>query len=99
MNWFSLTISNAKRRRLRTLVKVGGVAIATASLCSLLAFERGYERGMHGELDRLGAHILVVPKGCPYDSASIALHGANWPCYLNARYLDEVRSTRGVAAA
>src|SRR6476661_5886998 len=99
MNWFSLTISNAKRRRLRTLVKVGGVAIATAALCSLLAFERGYERGMRGEMDRLGAHILVVPKGCPYDAASIALHGASWPCYLKSEYLHGVSSVKGVETA
>jgi putative ABC transport system permease protein len=75
------------------------VAIAVAALFSLLAFQRGYREGVQRELDRLGAHVLVVPKGCPYDAASIALHGASWPCYLKERYLDEVRSTRGVALA
>jgi putative ABC transport system permease protein len=54
---------------------------------------------MRRELDRLGAHILVVPKGCPYDAASIALHGASWPCYLKERYLAEVRAVPGIAAA
>jgi putative ABC transport system permease protein len=54
---------------------------------------------MRRELGRLGAHILVVPKGCPYDAASIALHGGSWPCYLKGRYLDEVRSVTGVATA
>ncbi len=99
MNWFSLTIKNAKRRQARTLVTLLGVAIAIAALSSLLAFEQGYERGMRGELDRLGAHILVVPKGCPYDSASIALHGASWPCYLKAEYLGRVAAARGVETA
>jgi len=51
------------------------------------------------ELDRLGAHILLVPKGCPYDAASMALHGASWPCYLKQRYLEEVRGVSGVATA
>jgi putative ABC transport system permease protein len=50
-------------------------------------------------LTRLGAHVLVVPKGCPYDAASIAFYGANWPCYLKAAYLQEVRATPGVATA
>jgi putative ABC transport system permease protein len=99
MNWFSLTIKNARRRRARTVVTVLGVSVAIAALCSLLAFERGYERGMRGELDRLGAHILVVPKGCPYDSASIALHGASWPCYLKESYLQRVAAARGVETA
>jgi ABC-type lipoprotein release transport system permease subunit len=54
---------------------------------------------MGAELDRLGAHVLVVPKGCPYDAASIALHGAKWPCYLKSEYLKEVAATPGVATA
>ena len=78
------------RRKLRTFVTALGVAIAVAALFSLLAFQRGYQAGMQGELDRLGAHVLVVPKGCPYDAASIALHGASWPCYLKEAYLAQV---------
>lgn len=76
-----------------------GVAIALAALFSLLSFQHGYRAGLQHELDKLGAHILVVPKGCPYDAASIALHGANWPCYLKSQYLEEVRATPGVSAA
>src|SRR5262249_4384281 len=46
-----------------------------------------------------GAHILVVPKGCPYDAASMALHGASWPCYLKESYLAQVRAVPGIATA
>lgn len=99
MSWWSLAWKEAKRRPVRSALTVVGVAIAVAALFILLELQRSYGAGIRVELDRLGAHVLVVPKGCPYDAASIALHGANWPCYLNARYLDEVRSTRGVAAA
>ncbi len=98
-HWLRLAIQNAMRRKLRTAVTVMGVAIATAALFSLLSFLRGYQAQMRNELDRLGAHILVVPKGCPYDAASIALHGASWPCYLKAEYLARVRATDGVASA
>jgi putative ABC transport system permease protein len=99
MNWIGLAGRNGGRRKLRTLATLGGVAVAVAALFSLLAFQRGYQSGMQGELDRLGAHVLVVPKGCPYDAASIALHGASWPCYLKANYLDQVRHTMGVQTA
>jgi putative ABC transport system permease protein len=84
---------------MRTLVTAAGVAIAVAALFSLLSFQRGYQQGMRTELDRLGAHILVTPKGCPYDAASIALHGASWPCYLKESYLDQVCRAPGVATA
>jgi putative ABC transport system permease protein len=98
-NWVRLAGRNALRRKLRTFVTALGVAIAVAALFSLLAFQRGYQNGMKGELERLGAHVLVVPKGCPYDAASIALHGASWPCYLKEEYLARVRTTEGVANA
>jgi putative ABC transport system permease protein len=99
MTWVTLSFREWQRRPLRTAITVLGVAISTAALFSLLSFQRGYREGVQRELDRLGAHILVVPKGCPYDAASIALHGASWPCYLKAAYLDEVRATPGVGTA
>jgi putative ABC transport system permease protein len=90
---------NLARRPVRTAVTTAGVALAVAAFFSIVSFQRGYQRGLRLELDRLGAHLLVVPKGCPYDAASMALHGANWPCYLKARYLEEVRAAPGVATA
>jgi putative ABC transport system permease protein len=99
MTWLQLSFKEWQRRPLRTSVTAAGVAIAVAALFSLLGFQRGYREGVRSELERLGAHVLVVPKGCPYDAASMALHGASWPCYLKQRYLEEVRGVTGVAAA
>src|SRR5690348_17561653 len=94
-----LALKNLLRNRIRTTVTLAGIAIAAGTLFSLLSFQHGYKRGLRQELDHLGAHLLVVPKGCPYDAASIALHGANWPCYLKMSYLDTVRHTEHVATA
>lgn len=94
-----LIVRSLTRRRLRTGITVLGIAVAMAALFYLLAFERGYRYAFQGELDRLGAHVLVVPKGCPYDAASLALHGATWPCYLPEEFLGTVRRTPHVAAA
>jgi len=99
MTWLELSFKEWRRRTLRTSITGAGVAIAIAALFSLLAFHRGYQEGMRLELDRLGAQVLVVPKGCPYDAASMALHGASWPCYLKQTYLQEVRAVPGVATA
>jgi putative ABC transport system permease protein len=90
---------NLWQKKIRTLVTVLGLAVATGTLFSMLAFQRGYKRGLERELYQLGAHVLVVPKGCPYDAASLALHGANWPCYLKEAYLSQVAQTPGVAVA
>ena len=99
MTWFRLALKEWQRRPLRTVSAAGGVAIAVGALFSLLAFQSGYQAGVRRELDGLGAHVLLAPKGCPYDAASMALHGASWPCYLKERYVEEVRSVPGVAAA
>jgi len=99
MNWFVLSFNEWRRRPLRTGVTVAGVAIAVAALFSLLSFHDGYQEGVRSELNRLGAHVLVVPKGCPYDAASMALHGANWPCYLSTNHFEEVRQIPGVDQA
>lgn len=99
MTWFRLASKEWQRRPLRTSLTATGVAIAIAALFSLLAFQQGYRQGVRRELDQLGAQVLVAPKGCPYDAASIALHGASWPCYLKAQYLEEVRGVPGVATA
>jgi putative ABC transport system permease protein len=97
--WLLVPLNEWRRRPARTAVTVSGVALAVAAAFSLVGFERGYRRSLARELDRLGAHILVVPKGCPYDATSLALHGANWPCYLPAGYLAEIRAVAGVKAA
>lgn len=89
--------ANLCRRRLRSLVTISGIAVATV-FC-LVSFQRGYSAGLRTELDRLGAHLLVVPKGCPYDAASLALHGASWPCYLQGAYLKTVRETARITVA
>jgi putative ABC transport system permease protein len=99
LRWSTLAMNEWRRRPLRSAVTAAGVAVAIASLFSLLSFQTGYRVGLASELNRLGAHILVVPKGCPYDAASMALHGASWPCYLKTAYLDEVRAVHGVVAA
>lgn len=99
LTWTSLAVKEWRRRPLRSSITAAGIALAVAALASLISFQRGYQRGLRSELDRLGAHVLVVPKGCPFDAASIALHGANWPCYLRADYLAEVRAIPLVATA
>jgi putative ABC transport system permease protein len=99
MTWLRLSFKGWQQRPLRTSVTTAGVAIAVGALFSLLSFLRGYGHGVRREVDRLGAHVLIAPKGCPYDAASIALHGASWPCYLAAGYVQDVRLTPGVDAA
>src|SRR3989442_2163093 len=94
-----LALKNLRRRPLRTTLTVTGVALAVAVLYSLSSFQQAYQGGLRAELAGLGAHILVVPKGCPYEAASIAIHGANWPRYLRAADLPLLAGRAGVRCA
>lgn len=94
-----LALKNLRRRPLRTALTGGGIALAAAVLYSLTSFQNGYQRRLRAELEALGAHILVVPKGCPYEAASIAIHGANWPRYLPEADLPALAAAPGVRCA
>jgi putative ABC transport system permease protein len=99
MRYEQLAVRNLVRRRTRTVLTVAGVAIAVALLFTLLAFNVGYERELNREVGSLGFHMLAVPKGCPYEAASLIIHGGVIPKYLDDRDLAQVRATPGVSSA
>ena len=99
MIWFKLAFKNLIRRKTRSVLTVLGVAIAIAVLYYLLQFQQGYQSRLKGELGAQGAHVMVVPKGCPYEAATIALHGGKWPRYMDESLLDKVKADPGVAEA
>jgi putative ABC transport system permease protein len=99
MNFFTLAAKNLLRRRGRTTLTVLGVAIAISVLFSLLALNSGYEKELAREMNSMGAHLLAVPKGCPYEAASLIIHGGVIPKYLSARDLKNVSTIPDVELA
>ena len=96
MIWLKLALKNIIRRPIRSTLTVSGVAVAIAILFSLMAFQRGYESGLRQDLNALGAHIMIVPKGCPYEASTIVLHGGKWPRYMKEEYLQKVKGVPGI---
>ena len=99
MNFFTLAAKNLIRRRGRTILTVLGVAIAISVLFSLLALNSGYEMELNKEVNSMGVHILAVPKGCPYEAASLIIHGGVIPKYLSASDLENVTRIQDVELA
>ncbi len=99
MNFFTLAAKNLTRRWGRTGLTVIGVAIAISVLFSLLALNSGYEKELNKEVNRMGVHILAVPKGCPYEAASLIIHGGVIPKYLSATDLNNVTGIPDVELA
>jgi putative ABC transport system permease protein len=96
VNLLSFAVKNLKRRKSRTLLTMAGVVIAVAVLFSLLSISSGYEQQLTREMDSLGFHLLAVPKGCPYEAASLIIHGGVFPKYLSGEDLARVKAMEGV---
>lgn len=99
MDYLRLALKNLLRRKVRSLLTLLGIGVAIAVLYSLLEFQRGYEKGLQDQINQLGAHIMVVPKGCPYEAATIVLHGGKWPRYMEESYFDQIKAVAGVSEA
>ncbi len=99
MNFLTLAAKNLLRRRGRTLLTVLGVAISITVLFSLLSLNSGYEKELNKEVNSMGVHILAVPKGCPYEAASLVMHGGVIPKYLSSYDLENVSNIEGIELA
>ncbi len=84
MNLFSVALKNLTRKKVRTILTIGGVAIAIAVLVSLWGFDTGYQRSLNANIDKMGYQLLVTAKGCPYEAATLMLQGGG-----GLRYMDE----------
>ena len=99
MSFITLAVKNLLRRRGRTSLTILGVAIAIAVLFSLLSFNSGYEKQLNAELGGLGIHMLAVPKGCPYEAASLIIHGGVIPKYLSNADVSQAQNIDGIEIA
>lgn len=75
MKFFILAYKNLKRRKSRSFLTIGGVAVAVAVLVCLLGFNAGYQEALTSDIDKMGYQVLVTAKGCPYDAATRVLSG------------------------
>lgn len=99
MTFSRLASRNLLRRKTRTALTVLGIAVSTAVLFSILSFNKGFDRGLSREIERTGIHFMVVPSGCAHEVASLVLHGAVIPKFLDTGVMDSIRRQEGVELA
>lgn len=96
MVFLRLAFANLLRHRTRSLLTLAGIATSVAVLFSIMSFNKGFSRGLARELDRTGIHFMVVPSGCPHEVASLVLHGAVIPKFLDISILDKIKEVEGL---
>lgn len=92
MGFLMLSIKNLRRRAFRTGLTLLAIAIGIAMLFSFLSFNEGYQAGLRSELGNMGAHVLAISKGCPYEATAMILHGGTVEDYLDADDVLAIRS-------
>lgn len=90
MRFFIIAFKNLKRKKIRSTLTIGGVSIAVAVLVSLLGFDKGYQKGLSTDIDRMGYHILVTAKGCPYEAATLMLKGGGGLRYMKEDVYEKI---------
>ncbi|MEW6243750.1 MAG: ABC transporter permease [Bacillota bacterium] len=99
MGFFSLAFKNLLRHRIRSLLTVLAIAAGIFMLYSFLSFNKGYQAGLRRELGNMGAHMLAIAKGCPYEATAMIVHGGTITDYLTQEDLLRIREMPGVARA
>lgn len=99
MGYTKLVFSNIRSKPLRTILTITAVMICITLLLTLLGFFIGYNNAMKDELATLGVQIMAVPKGCPYSSTTLILHGGKIPNEIPLGGLDQIRAVKGVDQA
>jgi len=98
MTFWGLSSRNVLRHRARNVLTALGIALSVLALYSILSFNGGFMRNLDAELKKTGVQFMVMPAGCPHEVASLVLHGAVIPTYLEPGLPGRVAATLGDAA-
>jgi len=99
MKFLSVAVKNLLRRRMRTGLTLLGIAIGIAMLFSFMSFNKGYQASLRKDLNNMGAHMLAIAKGCPYEATAMILHGGEIKDYLTIEDVEKIRNMPNVANA
>lgn len=91
MNFFTLSVKNLLRHKTRSFLTLIGISASIAVLYSIISFNKGFETNLKKELERTGLHFMIVPSGCPHEVASLVLHGAIIPKYLDDSISEKIK--------
>jgi putative ABC transport system permease protein len=99
MTFLNLAFKNLLRHKIRSLLTLTGIAASIAVLFSIISFNRGFEKGLSSELEKTGIHFMVVPSGCPHEVASLVLHGAVIPKFLDLEAMKKIKEVNNISIA
>jgi putative ABC transport system permease protein len=93
MNIYSVATKNLLRKKTRSALTAGGIALSSWALVTLLGFSRGYENGLNRDIENMGFQVLLTAKGCPYEAATLMLKGGTGLRYIKEEMIKAVTAS------
>lgn len=90
---------NLKRKMSRTVLLAGSAAITAFILFTSYFFVFSMERSIAASASRLGASLMVVPKGFGGQAGDMIISGTPTTFYMPAEITDKIRTIKEVEAA
>ncbi|MCX7770390.1 MAG: FtsX-like permease family protein [Proteobacteria bacterium] len=91
MTFREIAFKNLFRHKVRNFLTLLGIITSVTVLYSILSFNKSFINNLNEELNKTGVHFMVVPAGCPHEVASLVLHGAVIPKFLQTDIEDKLK--------
>lgn len=91
VQYLELAVAGLRRNPPRTALTSLAVALAVGLFLGAVGLHDGYAAALSTSLDRMGYHVLVTAKGCPYETATLVLRGGNIPMYVDESLVETLR--------
>jgi putative ABC transport system permease protein len=89
MRFFLTAFKLLLRSRNRVILTVASVMLAMMLFLNLTGLREGYTRSILKNVNQLGAQLIAIPKGCPYEATALILYGGILPSSLPDSMLED----------
>lgn len=96
MSFIKLAFKGLLRRPAGFIAACLTIAVASFVLVLSLGLSQGYDSALLSNISSIGANILAIPKGCPYEATGVILSGGNLRYAVAENQLEPIRKTDGV---
>jgi ABC-type lipoprotein release transport system permease subunit len=87
------------RKKSRVFLTALSICIAVMTLLFFFGLRQGYTQNMSRSIQNFGAHLIAMPKGCPYEASSVILQGGVLPKQLPEDTLQKIQNIPNIQYA
>ena len=99
MKFIGIALKNLRQRPAGFIAAAIAIMLACTILTLALGFWGGYDQALSANISDIGANILAIPKGCPYEATGVLLAGGNMKYTITQDKFEQVLKTPGVKEA